>query len=103
MIKNFLTFELRAIAHSNKSAMEIKLMKELSGKASAPDHCWLHLIDHIMKNLFKYPKDPTTSFLSPIYARLKIKTVVKLKEVYLNVVKTDDLFIDPTNINIGLF
>jgi hypothetical protein len=49
----------------------------MSGKASAPDHCWPDLIDHIMKNLFIHPEDPTTSFLSPIYSPLKNKSVVK--------------------------
>jgi hypothetical protein len=33
-------------------------------------------ISHIMKNLIIHPKDPTTSFLSPIYAPLSNKTVI---------------------------
>lgn len=32
---------------------------------------------HIMKTLIIHPEDPTTTFLSPIYANLKSKTVVK--------------------------
>jgi hypothetical protein len=32
---------------------------------------------YIMKNLIVHPEDPTTTFLSPIYANLKNKTVVK--------------------------
>ena len=31
----------------------------------------------IMKNLIVHPEDPTTDFLSPIYARLTNKTIVK--------------------------
>lgn len=31
----------------------------------------------IMKNLIVHPEDPTTTFLSPIYANLKNKTVIK--------------------------
>ena len=34
-------------------------------------------ISHIMKNLIIHPEDPTTSFLSQIYAPLTNKTVVK--------------------------
>lgn len=31
----------------------------------------------LMKNLIIHPEDPTTTFLSPIYANLKNKTVIK--------------------------
>ena len=34
-------------------------------------------ISHLMKNLIVHPKDPTTNFLSPIYASLTNKTIVR--------------------------
>lgn len=37
---------------------------------------WLY-ISHIMKNLIIHPEDPTTDFLSQIYAPLINKTVIK--------------------------